>query len=152
MKAQATVEIKNKKAFFEYDISDKYICGIALKGTEIKSIRQSKASIKEAFCRFKRQELFVINMFINEYEHGGYNNHLPKRDRKLLLEKNELKKLKKQVQIKGFSLLPLKLFINQKGLAKLQIGLGKGKKIHDKRESLKQKDTQRNIDRALKQF
>ena len=121
---QNSVNIKNKKAKFEYEILDKYTAGIVLTGTEIKSIRDSKASISESFCEFNEQnELFVINMTIQEYVYGNYYNHKPKAERKLLLNKRELKKLEKEVNTKGLTIVPLRLFINEKGLAKLDIAL-----------------------------
>jgi len=145
------VNIKNKKAKFEYEILDTYTAGIVLTGTEIKSIRDSKASIAEGFCEFNdRGELFVINMTIQEYMFGNYYNHKPKAERKLLLNKRELKKLEKEVNIKGNSIIPLRLFINDKGLAKLEIALGKGKKLFDKRDTIKDRDNKRNLDRIKK--
>ena len=147
------VNIKNKKAKFEYEILDTYTAGIVLTGTEIKSIRDSKASIAEGFCEFNdRGELFVINMTIQEYVFGNYYNHKPKAERKLLLNKRELKKLEKEVNIKGNSIIPLCLFINEKGLAKLDIALGKGKKLFDKRDTIKDRDNKRNLDRIKKNF
>jgi len=147
---QNPVNIKNKKAKFEYQLIDKYIAGIVLTGTEIKSIRKSKASIVEAYCVFENHELLVRNMFINEYENGSYNNHSPRRDRKLLLNRQELNKLEKKVSIKGFSIIPTNLFIDENGRAKLCVYLSEGKKLHDKREDLKLKDTKRDMDRAMK--
>ncbi|SDS52649.1 SsrA-binding protein [Formosa sp. Hel1_31_208] len=145
------VNIKNKKAKFEYDILDTYTAGIVLTGTEIKSIRDSKASISESFCEFNdRGELFVINMTVQEYIFGNYYNHKPKAERKLLLNKRELKKLEKEVNVKGNAIIPLRLFVNEKGLAKLEIALGKGKKLYDKRETLKDRDNKRNLDRIKK--
>lgn len=148
---QKPVNIKNKKAKFEYEILDTYTAGIVLTGTEIKSIRDSKASIAEGFCEFNdRGELFVINMTIQEYVFGNYYNHKPKAERKLLLNKRELKKLEKEVNIKGNAIIPLRLFINEKGLAKLDIALGKGKKLFDKRDTIKDRDNKRNLDRIKK--
>ncbi|WP_425075791.1 SsrA-binding protein SmpB [Psychroserpens sp. S379A] len=148
---QKPVNIKNKKAKFEYEILDTYTAGIVLTGTEIKSIRDSKASIAESFCEFSdRGELFVINMTIQEYIYGNYYNHKPKAERKLLLNKRELKKLEKEVNIKGNAIIPLRLFINEKGLAKLEIALGKGKKLYDKRDTIKDRDNKRNLDRIKK--
>lgn len=150
---QNTVNILNKKAKFQYEILDKYTAGIVLTGTEIKSIRASKASIAESFCEFNEAgELFVINMTIEEYMYGNYYNHKPKAERKLLLNKRELKKLEKEVNVKGNAIIPLKLFINEKGLAKLIIALGKGKKLYDKRETIKDRDNKRNLDRIKKNF
>lgn len=145
-----TIKIKNKKAYFEYFLTDKLIAGIQLQGTEIKSIREGKVSLKESYCSFRNNELFVINMHIAEYSHGNYNNHEPKRDRKLLLTKRELKKLQTKINEKGFTLVPTLLFINENGLAKLEIALAKGKHMHDKRETLKKKDAKREIDRMAK--
>jgi SsrA-binding protein len=150
---KGTVNIKNKKARFEYEILDKYTAGIVLTGTEIKSIRASKASIAESFCEFNdHDELFVINMTIQEYSHGNFYNHRPKAERKLLLNKRELKKLKKDVDTKGLTIVPLLLFINDKGFAKLEIALAKGKKIYDKRDTIKDRDNKRDLDRIKKDF
>ncbi|MDX1279260.1 SsrA-binding protein SmpB [Oceanihabitans sediminis] len=148
---QNRVNIKNKRAKFEYEILDKYTAGIVLTGTEIKSIRDSKASIAESFCEFNEQnELFVINMTIQEYVYGNYYNHKPKAERKLLLNKRELKKLAKDVNTKGLTIVPLRLFINERGLAKLEIALAKGKKLYDKRDTIKDRDNKRNLDRIKK--
>jgi len=148
---QNKVNIKNKKAKFEYEILDKYVAGIVLTGTEIKSIREGKASIAEGFCEFNDQgELFVINMTIQEYAFGNHYNHKPKAERKLLLNRRELKKLEKEVNIKGNSIIPLRMFINDRGLAKLEIALGKGKKLYDKRDTIKDRDNKRNLDRIKK--
>jgi len=150
---QKNINIQNKKARFEYEILDKYTAGIVLSGTEIKSIRQSKASITESFCEFNEQgELFVVNMSIEEYIYGTHYNHLPKATRKLLLNKKELRKLEKEVKNTGLTIVPLKLFMNDKGFAKLSIALAKGKKLYDKRESLKDKDNKRDLDRVKKSF
>ncbi|NOY46768.1 MAG: SsrA-binding protein SmpB [Chlorobi bacterium] len=150
---QKNINIKNKKARFEYEIIDKYTAGIVLTGTEIKSIRQSKASIAESFCEFNEQgELFVINMSIEEYAYGNYSNHRPKAERKLLLNKRELRKLEKEVKNTGLTIVPLRLFINEKGFAKLEIALAKGKKLYDKRESIKDRDNKRDLDRIKKNF
>lgn len=150
---QKTINIQNKKARFNYEILDKYTAGIVLTGTEIKSIRTSKASIAESFCEFNdKEELFIINMTIEEYLYGTYYNHKPKAERKLLLNRKELKKLKKEVSTKGLTIVPLKLFINDNGFAKLDIALAKGKKIHDKRETIKDRDNKRNLDRIKKNF
>ena len=150
---QKTINIQNKKARFNYEILDKYTAGIVLTGTEIKSIRTSKASIAESFCEFNdKEELFIINMTIEEYLYGTYYNHKPKAERKLLLNRKELKKLKKEVSTKGLTIVPLKLFINDNGFAKLDIALAKGKKVHDKRETIKDRDNKRNLDRVKKNF
>lgn len=150
---QKTVNILNKKAKFQYEILDKYTAGIVLTGTEIKSIRSGKASIAESFCEFNdRDELFVINMTVEEYAFGNYYNHKPKAERKLLLNRKELKKLKKEMDIKGNAVIPLRLYINEKGFAKLVIALGKGKKLYDKRETIKDRDNKRDLDRIKKNF
>ena len=146
------VNIKNKKARFEYEISDEFTAGIQLTGTEIKSIRFSNASIKEAFCFHKEGEVFIRNMHIAPYENGSYTNHEPRRERKLLLTKREIKKIADSLKVKGVALVPIKLFIARGAYAKIQIGLGTGKKLHDKRESLKEKDTKRDLDRLKKRF
>ncbi|MGA1227675.1 MAG: SsrA-binding protein SmpB [Tamlana sp.] len=148
---QKNINIQNKKARFQYEILDKYTAGIVLTGTEIKSIRNSKASIAESFCEFNADgELFVINMTIEEYLYGTYYNHKPKAERKLLLNKKELQKLEKEVNVKGNAIIPLRLFINDKGYAKLEIALAKGKKLFDKRETIKDRDNKRNLDRIKK--
>lgn len=153
IKVQKTINIQNKKARFEFEILDKYVAGIQLTGTEIKSIRQSKARITESFCEFnERGELFVVNMYIEEYMYGNHYNHKPKSERRLLLNKKELKSLKKDVDQKGNTIVPLRLFINDNGWAKLEIALAKGKKIHDKRETMKDRDNKRDLARIKKNF
>lgn len=150
---QKSINIQNKKARFQYEILDRYVAGIVLTGTEIKSIRNSKASIAESFCEFNdKGELFVVNMTIEEYIYGTYYNHKPKATRKLLLNKRELKKLNKEVQNTGLTIIPLRLFINEKGYAKLEIALAKGKKLYDKRETIKDRDNKRNLDRIKKTY
>jgi SsrA-binding protein len=150
---QNKVNIKNKRARFEYEIIDTYSAGIVLTGTEIKSIRDSKASIAESFCEFNNKgELFVINMTIEEYLYGTYYNHKPKAERKLLLNKRELKKLQKEVSTKGMTIVPLRLYINDNGLAKIEIALAKGKKLYDKRDTIKDRDVKRDLDRIKKNF
>jgi SsrA-binding protein len=149
-KFQDKISIKNKKAYFEYEILDKYVCGIQLLGTEVKSIRGSKASIKEAYCYINKGEVFIKGMNVTEYSHGGYVNHEPLRIRKLLLNRQEINKIEKKLKDNGITLVPLHLFMNKTGFVKLEIGLAKGKKLFDKRESLKSKDVKRDIDRALK--
>jgi len=144
------VNIKNKKANYEYELISKFTSGIQLQGTEIKSIRNNKASISEAYCLFIKNELWIRNMDISEYSHGNINNHEPKRDRKLLLTRQELEKLRKKVGKKGLSIIATRLFISKRGFAKLDIAIGRGKKLHDKRESIKQKDAKKAIDRAMK--
>ena len=148
-----TVNIKNKKAKFEFEILGKYSAGIVLTGTEIKSIRTSKASIAESFCEFNEQgELFIINMTIEEYVYGNYYNHRPKAERKLLLNKRELRKLEKEVKNVGLTIVPLRLYINENGYAKLDIALAKGKKLYDKRDTIKDRDNKRDLDRVKKNF
>ena len=150
---QKSINIQNKKARFQYEILDRYVAGIVLTGTEIKSIRNSKASIAESFCEFNdKGELFVVNMTIEEYIYGTYYNHKPKATRKLLLNKRELKKLNKEVQNTGLTIIPLRLFINEKGYAKLEIALAKGKKLYDKRETIKDRDNKRNLNRIKKTY
>ena len=150
---QNNINIKNKRARFEYELLDTYTAGIVLSGTEIKSIRYGKAAITDGFCEFNEKgELFIINMQVDEYMHGSHYNHKPKAARKLLLNKQELKKLEKEVKTSGLTIVPLKLFINDRGLAKLVIALGKGKKLYDKRESIKDRDNKRNLDRIKKNF
>ena len=144
------IEIKNKKAKHEYEFLETFTAGIVLLGTEIKSIRQGKASIMEAYCRVSKGELFVYGMHISEYDKGGFINHLPTRERKLLLQKKEIKKLEKKLKDVGLTIVPTRLYISQSGYAKLNIALAKGKKLYDKRESLKQQDSKRQIDRMLK--
>jgi len=148
-----SINILNKKARFSYDLLDTYTAGIVLSGTEIKSIRASKASISESFCEFNDSgELFVINMTVQEYDHGNHFNHRPKAERKLLLNKKELRKLEKEVKNTGLTIIPTKLFINEKGFAKLKIALAKGKKLFDKRETIKDRENKRNLDRIKKNF
>ncbi|MGC6469802.1 MAG: SsrA-binding protein SmpB [Flavobacteriales bacterium] len=145
-----SVNIQNKKARFEYELLDKFVAGLQLTGTEIKSIRLSKASIAESFCSFKKDELFIVGMNIEEYAFGTYSNHQPKRDRKLLLNRLELDKIQKKLKDVGLTVVPLRLFLSEKGWAKIEIAVAKGKKLHDKRNSIKDKDIQRDIDRAKK--
>ena len=150
---QKKIHIKNKKARFEYTLLEEFTAGIVLTGTEIKSIRNSKASITESFCEFNNQgELFTINMHIEEYAYGTRFNHLPKAQRKLLLNKKELKKLHREVQNTGLTIVPLRLYINEKGFAKLRIALARGKKLYDKRETIKDRDNKRDLDRIKKSF
>jgi SsrA-binding protein len=144
------INIKNKRATFDYELLDDYVAGIVLTGTEIKSIRQGKASLVDTFCFFTKGELWVKNMHIAEYFYGSYNNHAARRDRKLLLNKKELRKLERGIKDTGFTIVPVRLFINEKGLAKLVVALAKGKKQYDKRESLKEKDDRRDMDRMFK--
>jgi len=150
---QKNINIKNKRARFEYELLDTYTAGIVLSGTEIKSIRYGKAAITESFCEFNDHgELFVINMQVDEYMHGSHYNHKPKAERKLLLNSQELKKLEKEVKNTGLTIVPLRLFINERGLAKLTIALARGKKLYDKRESIKDRDNKKNLDRIKKNF
>jgi len=146
------VNIKNKKAKFEFELLDMFTAGIQLTGTEIKSIRNSKASIAEAFCVIQKGELFARNMYIAEYEQGSYNNHETRRDRKLLLQRVELNKIEKKLKDQGITVVPLRLFVNEGGLAKLEIALAKGKKLFDKRDDIKQRETKRDLDRKMKNF
>ena len=144
----SAINIRNKKASFDYELLDKYTAGIVLTGTEIKSIRAGKAGLTDSFCLFENGELWVKGMNINEYFYGSYNNHLPNRDRKLLLTKKELRKLARGLSDPGTTIVPTSLFINERGLAKVTIALAKGKKEYDKRQSLKEKDDKRQMDRA----
>ena len=144
------INIRNKRATFDYEIIEEYIAGIVLVGTEIKSIRLGKASLVDTYCYFVRGELWVKNMHIAEYFYGSYNNHVARRERKLLLNKKELRKLLDAEKNPGFTIVPTRLFINEKGLAKLVIALAKGKKQYDKRQSIKEKDDRREMDRMFK--
>lgn len=144
------VNIKNKKATFQYEIIEEFIAGLVLKGTEIKSIRQAKASIGEAYCYIDNNELFVKNMYIAPYEQASFTNHEPRAVRKLLLNKRELNKIIKELKVKGITIIALRLFINEKGYAKMKIAVARGKKLYDKRESLKEKDSKRQLDRLKK--
>lgn len=150
MSTENSIHIKNKKASFEYSFIDKYIAGIQLTGTEIKSIREAKANINDAFCVFFNDELFIRNMHIAHYFNGTYNNVEEKRDRKLLLNKRELEKLQGKLKDKGLTVIPLRLFITEKGYAKLEIALAKGKKHYDKRDDIKKKDIERETNRRMK--
>ena len=150
---QKVINIKNKRARFEYELIDEYTAGIILTGTEIKSIRNSKASIAESFCEFNHKgELFTVNMHIEEYAFGTRFNHKPKAQRKLLLNKKELNKLYKEVKNGGLTIVPLRLFINEKGFAKIRIALARGKKLYDKRETIKDRENKRDLDRVKKNF
>lgn len=143
-----TIRIKNKRARYEYQLFDEYTAGLELQGTEIKSIRESKVNINDAFVQEKNGEMYIRNMYINEYEEGTHNNHEPRRDRKLLLTKREIKKITKQLVIKGQSAVPTLLFINDNGLAKLVFSTAIGKKLYDKREDLKKRDVELNLKRS----
>jgi SsrA-binding protein len=144
------INIKNKKAGFRYELLETFSCGIILTGTEIKSIRDGKANLVDAFGVFREGELWIKGVHIAEYSHGNINNHDPKRDRKLLLKKQELRKLEKKVAEKGLTIIAIRLFINPAGLAKLDVALARGKVHHDKRDDLKEKDSKRELDRHLK--
>ena len=146
------INIKNKRASFDYEFVETYTAGIVLTGTEIKSIRLGKASLVDTYCYFVRGELWVKNMHIAEYFYGSYNNHVARRDRKLLLDRKELRKLRQAVKNPGFTIVPVRLFINEKGLAKLVIALARGKHEYDKRESIKERDDKREMDRIRRNF
>ncbi|SDZ81134.1 SsrA-binding protein [Arachidicoccus rhizosphaerae] len=140
----------NRQAYFHYNIENKYVAGIVLLGTEVKSIRSGKVSFNDSFCLFDKGELWLRGLFIGQYDLGTSNNHLPVHDRKLLLTKRELKRLQASIKEKGLTIIPLQIFINEKNLVKVEIGVAKGKKLHDKRETLKKRDTDREIKRYLK--
>ncbi len=142
--------IKNKKASFLYEFVDKFVAGIVLTGTEIKALRSGKANLVDSYCTFINNELWVKNLNISEYFFGSYNNHEPRRDRKLLMNRKELDKLEKKLKDKGLTVIPTKLFVTDKGYAKLELALARGKKQYDKREDLKQKDAKREMDRLKK--
>jgi|AntAceMinimDraft_17_1070374.scaffolds.fasta_scaffold01905_5 SsrA-binding protein len=142
------INIKNKKASFKYFLFENFTAGIKLTGTEIKSLREGKANIVDAYCIFIDNELFVKNMHISEYKFGTHYNHEPKRDRKLLLTKRELKRIANKTTEKGLTIVPVRVFINEKGLAKIEISIAKGKKMYDKRETLKKKDIEKEIERG----
>lgn len=150
MTISSQVNIKNKRASFDYHLLDRYVAGIQLLGTEIKSIREGKANINDSFCTFFEDGLYIRNMHIAEYSHGSFYNHEAKRDRKLLLTKKELKKLKEKGEEKGFTIVPLRIFISERGYAKVEIALAQGKKDYDKRESIKERETKRELDRVMK--
>jgi SsrA-binding protein len=144
------LNIKNRKAGYEYELLDKFVAGIQLSGTEIKSVRAGKASIKEAYCLVVNHEVFIRNMHIAEYKPASYNNHIPTRERKLLLNRTEINKIHKQLKTKGVTVVPLRLFLSKSGYAKIEISVAKGKKLYDKREDLKLKDSKRDMDRLNK--
>ena len=144
------INIRNKRATFDYEILEQYTAGIVLVGTEIKSIRLGKASMSDSYCYFDRGELWIRGVNINEYNWGTYNNHIPKRDRKLLLNRRELVKLERALQDKGLTVVGLRMFLNERGLAKVVIGLARGRKNYDKRDYIKDKDARREMDRAMK--
>lgn len=149
-KISSKILIKNKRATFDYELLETFTAGIVLTGTEIKSIRLGKASLVDTFCIMERGELWVKNMYIAEYFYGTYNNHQARRDRKLLLNRKELRKIDGAIRTSGFTVIPTRMFINEKGLAKVVIAIAKGKKEYDKRESIKERDDKREIDRAFK--
>lgn len=142
--------MNNRQAYYNYYIEDKYVAGIVLLGTEVKSIRDGKVSFNDAFCLFDDGELWVRGLYIAEYSHGTANNHIAVYDRKLLLQKRELKKIQARLKEKGYTIVPLRVFLNEKNLVKVEIDLGKGKKLHDKRETIKNRDVQKEIKRFLK--
>ncbi len=144
------INIKNKRAGFDYELLDTFTAGIVLTGTEIKSIRLGKASLVDTFCLIEKGELWVKNMYIAEYFYGSYNNHVARRDRKLLLNRKELKKIEREVKETGYTIVPMRMFINERGLAKVVIAIARGKKSYDKRQSLREKDDKRQMDRAMK--
>lgn len=150
--AEKNINITNRRAYFDFEILEKLTAGIMLTGTEIKSIREGKANINEGFCFIHKDELFIRNMHITEYSHGSHYNHEPLRQRKLLLTGKEIKKWGNKVKEKGLTIVPLKVLINERGYAKMEIGLAKGKKTHDKRETLKAKDSKREMDRVMKRY
>jgi SsrA-binding protein len=143
-------EMRNRSAYHDYFIEDKYDAGMVLAGTEVKSIREGKVSFADSFCQFNKGELWVKNLHIAEYRFGTTNNHIAVHDRKLLLNRKELRKLELKMKEKGYTIVPLRIFFSDKGLVKMEIGLGKGKKLYDKRESIKERDTQREMKRFLK--
>jgi SsrA-binding protein len=143
-------EMNNRQAYFHYHIEDKYLAGIALLGTEVKSIRDGKVSFNDAYCLFDKGELWLRGLYIAEYKLGTVNNHIAVHDRKLLLTQKELKRIQAKMKEKGFTLIPLRVLFNEKNLVKVEIGLAKGKKVYDKRESIKEKDAQRESGRAAK--
>ena len=151
-KRVSNINIKNKRATFDYIFTETYTAGIVLTGTEIKSIRLSKVSLVDTYCTFINNELWVKNMHIAEYFYGSYNNHVARRDRKLLLDRKELRKLRQAVKNPGFTIVPVRLFINEKGLAKLVIALARGKHEYDTRESIKERDDKREMDRIRRNF
>jgi SsrA-binding protein len=144
------MEISNRSAYHEFFIEDKFIAGLVLAGTEVKSLRSGKASFNDAYCFFHKGELWIKSLHISEYSHGTSNNHDPIQERKLLMQKRELRKLESKVKEKGHTIVPLRIFFTEKGLAKLEIGLGKGKKLHDKRETIKDRDVEREMKRHLR--
>jgi SsrA-binding protein len=149
-KKKSPVEIVNKKAAHQYFLTDTFEAGIMLQGTEIKSIRQGHVNLRDAYCVFKKGELFIRSLYIKEYEYGTYDNHEPRRTRKLLLKRNELRKLEKKVKERGFTIVPYRLYLNERGIAKVEIALAQGKKSHDKRDTIRAKDQKRDLERMRK--
>ena len=143
-------EMSNRQAYFNYYIEDKYVAGIVLLGTEVKSVREGNVSFNDAYCLFEKNELWLRGLYIGEYKLGTSNNHIAVHDRKLLLMQRELKRIQSKMKEKGFTLVPLRIFFNEKNFVKIEIGLAKGKKVHDKRESIKEKDVQRELGRMIK--
>lgn len=143
-------EIRNRQAYYDYFIEDKYDAGIVLTGTEVKSLRAGRASFNDSYCYFHRGEMWIKSLHIAEYSHGTSNNHDPLRERKLLLNKKELRKIESKIKEKGITVVPLRIFFSDKGLAKIELGLGKGKKLYDKRETIKQRDTQREMKKFIR--
>jgi len=152
MALQQKISIKNKRAEFDYEIIERFSAGIALKGSEIKALRDGGGSINEAFCFMRDNELFIKNMNIPEYSHGGYTNHEVLRLRKLLLTKRELRRIDAKIRERGFAIIPIRLFMSDRGFAKIEICLGRGKKTFDKRNTLKSKDSKREINRVMKKY
>ena len=144
------INIRNKRATFDYEILEEYVAGVVLVGTEIKSLRLGKASLVDSYCYFERSELWIRNVNIAEYAWGTCNNHVPKRDRKLLLNRKELNKLQRSLQDRGLTVVGLRIFINERGLAKVVVGLARGRKSYDKREYIKENDAKREMDKAMK--
>ena len=143
-------EIRNRQAYYDYFIEDKYDAGIVLTGTEVKSLRAGRASFNDSYCYFHRGEMWIKSLHIAEYSHGTSNNHDPLRERTLLLNKKELRKIESKIKEKGITVVPLRIFFSDKGLAKIELGLGKGKKLYDKRETIKQRDTQREMKKFIR--
>lgn len=148
----SSVNIVNRRATFNYFISDSWEAGIMLTGTEIKSVREGKANLADAFCLIKNDEMWIRNMHISLYDHGSYSNHEPKRERKLLLHKKQLQKIFSKAKEKGVTIIPVRLYLNERGFAKLEIGLARGKKLFDKRDSMKEAELKREVGRAMKRY
>ncbi len=152
LKSRNETVVHNRKAKFEYELLEQFEAGLSLTGTEVKSLRHGKASLQEAYVTVEKDQAFIINMNIAEYEQGSYNNHVPTRKRKLLLKKREIEKLRKAIEQQGNTIIPIKLFFNDKNIAKLIISLARGKKVHDKRDSIKERDTKREMDRQMRDY